>query len=294
MPHASAAGGVRLHYEVTGEGTPLVFVHEFGGDAKSWQPQVAFFACRYRVITYNARGYPPSDVPEALDAYSQDIAVDDVRVIVEQVAGGPAHVCGLSMGGYASLHFGLRYPDLARSIVVAGCGYGSDDPDTFRREADALSARIERGGMEAVAPAYAEGPTRVQYQRKDPQGWRILADALARHSTIGSARTLRGVQGRRPTVYSLEDRLARLTVPALIMTGDEDEPCLEPALFMKRRIKSAGLVILPNSGHVINLEEPALFNAAVLEFLTLAESGRWPARDPRSVGRSSMIPDERR
>lgn len=294
MPHASAAGGVRLHYEVTGEGTPLVFVHEFGGDAESWTPQVAFFARRYRVITYNARGYPPSDVPEALDAYSQDIAVDDLRGIVEQVAGGPAHVCGLSMGGYASLHFGLRYPDLARSIVVAGCGYGSDDPDTFRRDADALSARIERDGMAAVAPGYAEGPTRVQYQRKDPHGWRVLADALARHSTTGSARTLRGVQGRRPTVYSLEDRLARLTVPALIMTGDEDEPCLEPALFMKRHIKSAGLVVLPNSGHVINLEEPALFNAAVLEFLTLAESGRWPPRDPRSVGRSAMMPEARR
>jgi pimeloyl-ACP methyl ester carboxylesterase len=293
MPHATAADGVRLHYDATGTGTPLVLVHEFGGDARSWEPQVALFARRYRVITYDARGYPPSDVPESRDAYSQDIATDDLRAVVEQAAGGPAHVCGLSMGGYATLHFGLRYPDLARSLVVAGCGYGSDDPETFRRDADALSARIERDGMAAVAPAYAEGPTRVQYQRKDPHGWRALADALARHSTTGSARTLRGVQGRRPSVYSLKDRLVRLTVPTLIMTGDEDEPCLEPAVFMKRHITSAGLVVLPNSGHVINLEEPALFNQAVLEFVTLAESGRWPVRDPRSVGRSSMIPEER-
>jgi pimeloyl-ACP methyl ester carboxylesterase len=292
MPHASV-NGVRLYYEATGQGTPLVFVHEFAGDCRSWDPQVAYFARRYRAITYNARGYPPSDVPETLDGYSQDIAVDDLRGVVEQVAGGPAHICGLSMGGYATLHFGLRYPDLARSLVVAGCGYGSDTPEAFQRDADALGERIQRNGMAAVAPLYAEGPMRVQFQRKDPQGWRAFADALARHSTIGSAMTLRGVQGRRPTVYSLQDRLARLTVPTLIVTGDEDEPCLEPGVFMKRQIKTAGLLVVPNTGHVVNLEEPAAFNAAVLEFLTLAESGRWPPRDPRSIGRSSMIPDER-
>ena len=292
MPHVSV-NGIRLYYEVTGQGTPLVFAHEFAGDCRSWDPQVAYFARRYRVITYNARGYPPSDVPEALDAYSQDIAVDDLRGVVEQVAGGPAHICGLSMGGYATLHFGLRYPDLARSLVVAGCGYGSDTPEAFQRDADALGERIQRNGMAAVAPLYAEGPMRVQFQRKDPQGWRAFADALARHSTTGSAMTLRGVQGRRPTVYALQDRLARLTVPTLIVTGDEDEPCLEPGVFMKRQIKTAGLLVMPNTGHVVNLEEPGAFNAAVLEFLTLAESGRWPPRDPRSVGRSSMIPDER-
>ncbi|HKX19957.1 MAG TPA: alpha/beta fold hydrolase [bacterium] len=290
MPHASA-NGVRLYYEATGQGTPLVFVHEFAGDCRSWDPQVAFFARRYKVITYNARGYPPSDVPETLDAYSQEIAVDDLRAIVEQAAGGPAHVCGLSMGGYATLHFGLRYPDLARSLVVAGCGYGSDDPEVFQRDADALGARMQRDGMAAVAPLYAEGPMRVQFQRKDPPGWRVFADALARHSTTGSALTLRGVQGRRPTVYSLKDHLARLSVPTLIVTGDEDEPCLEPDVFMKRQIKTAGLLVVPHTGHVVNLEEPAAFNAAVLEFLTLAESGRWLSRDPRSLGRSSMIPE---
>lgn len=292
MPHASAKGA-RLYYETTGRGTPLVFVHEFAGDCRSWDPQVAFFARRYKVIIYNARGYPPSDVPEALDAYSQEIAVDDLRAIVEQAAGGPAHVCGLSMGGYATLHFGLRYPDLARSLVVAGCGYGSDDPEVFQRDADALGARMQRDGMAAVAPLYAEGPMRVQFQRRDPLGWRAFAEALARHSTTGSALTLRGVQGRRPTVYSLKDQLARLSVPTLIVTGDEDEPCLEPGVFMKRQIKTAGLLVVPNTGHVVNLEEPAAFNSAVLEFLTLAESGRWPSRDPRSLGRSSMIPEER-
>lgn len=293
MPHTTV-NGVRLYYETEGRGTPLVFVHEFAGDARSWRPQVAFFARRYRVISYNARGYPPSDVPTSLEAYSQDIAVDDLRGVVEHVAGGPAHVCGLSMGGYAALHFGLRFPDLARSLVVAGCGYGSDHPEQFRQEAEALGARVQRDGMPAVAPVYAEGPTRVQFQRKDPHGWREMAEALAQHSTTGSALTLRGVQGRRPTVYSLQDRLEHLSVPTLVITGDEDEPCLEPGVFIKRHVKTAGLWIVPNTGHVINLEEPGAFNTAVLDFLTLAESGRWPSRDPRSVGRSSMIPEERR
>ncbi|HEV2357840.1 MAG TPA: alpha/beta fold hydrolase [bacterium] len=293
MPHATA-NGVRLYYEVTGRGTPLVFVHEFAGDCRSWDGQVAAFARRYQVVTYNARGYPPSDVPETVDAYSQDTAVEDLRAVLQHVGAGPAHVCGLSMGGYATLHFGLRYPDLARSLVVAGCGYGSGDPETFRREADTLSARIERDGMAAVAPMYADGPARVQFQRKDARGWRAFADALARHSSTGSALTLRGVQGGRPTVYSLADQLTRLAVPALVMTGDEDEPCLEPGLFIKRHVKTAGLFVLPNTGHTINLEEPAAFNAAVLEFVSLVDSGGWPSRDPRSVGRSAMAPDEGR
>ncbi len=292
MPYATV-NGIRLHYEDTGEGYPLVFVHEFAGDGLSWEPQVRFFARRYRVVTYNARGYPPSDVPEDPAAYSQDAAVEDLLGVMRHLGIAQAHLCGLSMGGYAVLHFGLRHPELARSLVVAGCGYGSDDPERFRRDAEELARRIERDGMAAVGRDYAQGATRIPFMRKDPHGWQELAEALARHSGPGSAGTMRGVQARRPTVYSLKEALPRLTVPTLIVNGDEDDPCLEPGLFLKRHIPTAGLLVLPTTGHTINLEEPAAFNHALLDFFTLVEAGRWPVRDLRVPGASALLPDQR-
>jgi pimeloyl-ACP methyl ester carboxylesterase len=293
MPEA-LIHGVRLYYEVTGSGAPLVFVHEFAGDCRSWDPQVKFFARRYQVITYNARGYPPSEVPEDSAAYSQDIAVEDLRGLMTRLGIAQAHLCGLSMGAYAVLHLGLRYAVMARSLVVAGCGYGSDDPEKFRKEAEELARRIDRDGMTAISPTYARGPTRAQFLRKDPVGWKEFADALSRHSGPGSARTMRGVQARRPSLYTLEEMLRRMTVPTLIINGDEDDPCLGPGLFLKRQIPTAGLLVFPTTGHTINLEEPAAFNSAVLAFLTLVDSGRWPTRDPQSLLTSALLPDVER
>ena len=96
----------------------------------------------------------------------------------------------------------------------------------------------------------------------------------------------------RPSVYELEAEMERLTVPTLIVTGDEDEPCLEPALFMKRKIRSAGLVVMPKAGHTVNLEDPETFNRAVLDFLTAVDASRWPLRNPGSVSASAILPPE--
>lgn len=290
MPHAQR-DGTRLYYEEVGEGTPLVFVHEFAGDHRSWDPQVRFFARRYRTIACNARGYPPSDVPDDPALYSQQHAVDDIRAVLDHLRIDRAHVCGLSMGGYATLLFGLAYPERARSLVVAGCGYGSGgNREEFHKDADQVAQRLLTEGMGPVAEFYARGPARVQFLAKDPAGWREFHDRLAAGSAKGHALTLRGVQMTRPSVFDLGARLERLEVPALIVTGDEDEPCLEPGLFMKRAIPRAGLVVIPKSGHTINLEEPDTFNRAVLDFLTAVDAGRWTARDPVSKTVSAILP----
>jgi pimeloyl-ACP methyl ester carboxylesterase len=290
MPFASVQG-VRLYYEEVGQGLPLVFVHEFAGDHASWRPQVRFFARRYRTIAYNARGYPPSDVPDNAAAYSQQQAADDIRGVLDHLGIAKAHVCGLSMGGYATLHFGLSYPERALSLVVAGCGYGSGtDRERFRRDTTEVARRFEADGMAKVAEFYSRGPTRVQFQDKDPQGWQEFHDQLAAGSARGHALTMQGVQMHRPSVYDLADRLERLRVPTLVVTGDEDEPCLEPALFMKRKIPSAGLLVMPKAGHTINLEEPAAFNAAVLDFLTAVDADRWSLRNPASLSGSAILP----
>ena len=277
MPTASI-NGVSLYYECHGEGFPLVWSHEFAGDYRSWAPQVRFFSRRYRVVTYNARGYPPSEVPPGVEAYSQELAVEDLRGLLEHLSIEQAHVGGLSMGGNVALNFGLAYPGMARSLIVAGTGSGSTEPDSFRANVNERADRMEALGMSGMSD-YAEGPSRVQLRRKDPMGWQEFADQLSEHSAIGSAHTFRGVQGGRPPIFDLETRLRALTVPTLIMTGDEDEPCIEPSIFMKRCIPASGLVVLPQSGHAINLEDPDTFNRSVLDFLTAVEAGKWATRD---------------
>jgi pimeloyl-ACP methyl ester carboxylesterase len=291
MPKAPV-NGVNLYYEVTGSGYPLLFVHEFAGDYRSWEPQVRHFARRYQVITYNARGYPPSDVPEDVNAYSQEQAAKDIVGLLQHLNIPQAHLVGLSMGGYAVLHVGLSYPSVARSLVVAGCGYGSvsSERERFQQDSAKVAERMQREGMPAVAAVYAKGPTRVQFEDKDPRGWREFAAQLAEHSAVGSALTLLGVQGRRPSVYALEAQMRQMRVPTLIVTGDEDEPCLEPGLFMKRTIPTTGLVVMPKSGHTINIEEPDAFNRIVSDFLTAVEAGKWGARNPASLSASAILP----
>lgn len=286
MPHLTADDGVRLLYQEVGAGLPIVFVHEFAGDHRAYEPQVRHFARRYRCITYNARGYPPSDVPADPEAYSQDRARDDIRAVLDALGIDRAHVVGISMGGFATLHFGFAYPGRARSLVIAGCGYGAE-PDKraqFAAEAETSAQRFETLGMDKAAMAYALGPTRVQFQNKDPRGWQEFADQLAEHSTEGAARTMRGVQKRRPSLFDLTAQMAGMTTPSLIMTGDEDWPCLEPALLMKRTIPSADLVVMPGTGHTLNLEEPASFNAHLDEFFRTVDLGAWRMRDPRALG----------
>lgn len=285
MPHATTNDGVKLYFEETGSGTPIIFVHEFAGDCRSFEPQVRHFAQRYRVITFNARGYPPSDVPEAVAAYSQERAADDIAAVLDHLQIGRAHVVGLSMGAFATLHFGFRHAARALSLTVGGCGYGAEPAqmETFRSETAVIAEYIRAQGMAVFSETYAYGPTRVQFANKDPRGHAEFKAMLGEHSTLGSVNTQLGVQLTRPSLYDLTDALRALTVPTLLLSGDEDWPCLAPNIMMKQHIASAAMAVMPNCGHTINLEEPGEFNAIVGDFIGHVDSGRWPTRDPRAV-----------
>ncbi|MCL4535784.1 MAG: alpha/beta hydrolase [Bacteroidetes bacterium] len=274
MPKA-LVNGVNIYYEVTGSGFPLVWSHEFAGDYRSWEAQVRFFSRRYRVITYNARGYPPSDVPEDPAAYSQALAVEDLYQLLLHLQVEQAYIAGLSMGGAVAVSFAIAHPEMVRSLISAGTGAGATNRAEWESSMAQNAQLIEREGMRAAAETYGRGPTRLQLLRKDPRGWQEFAEQLASHSARGSALTIRGVQLKRPTIYDLESKLRQLTMPTLIVVGDEDEACVEASLFMKRCIPRSGLVTFPQSGHVINLEDPDAFNRAVLDFLTLVEAGGW-------------------
>jgi pimeloyl-ACP methyl ester carboxylesterase len=281
--------GVALHVEEAGSGFPVLFVHEFAGDHRSWEPQMRHFSRTHRCIAYSARGYPPSDVPADPSVYSQARAVADAIAVLDALDIERAHVVGLSMGGFTALHLVLRHPDRLTSAVVAGAGYGAqpERQDAFRAECNATADAFETEGAAEVAKRYSLGPARVQFQNKNPRGWAEFAAALGEHSSLGSTLTMRGVQASRPSLYALTDELAAIDTPVLILVGDEDEGCLEPDLMLKRTIPTAGLQILPQTGHTANLEEPDLFNAAVDRFLTAVDRGAWRRRDPRSLSTST-------
>ncbi|MBX9943359.1 MAG: alpha/beta hydrolase [Reyranella sp.] len=288
MPYATTDDGVRLWFEETGAGSPVVFVHEFAADHRSWEAQMRHFGQRHRCITYGARGYPPSNVPEKASSYSQVRATDDIAAVMDHLGIAKAHIVGLSMGGFATLHFGFRHPARALSLVVAGVGYGAEKEQQakFRAEVEVVAKSLLEEGMVAFAGKYAYGPTRVQFENKDPRGFAQFKKELGEHSALGSANTQIGVQGARPSLYELVDEMRALAVPTLVLTGDEDWPCLAPALLMKREIASAALAVMPNCGHTINLEDPDQFNRIVGDFIGQVEAGRWPKRDPRAMSAS--------
>ena len=277
MPHITTADGVKLHYEEAGRGTPIVFVHEFAGDLRSWDLQLSHFSRRYRCIAYNARGYPPSDVPESFEQYSQALARDDVLAVLDGLKIPRAFIVGLSMGGFATLHFGMKYSARALGLVVAGCGYGAvpAQREEFQRSSRANAELMLKEGMAKFAATYGHGPTRLQLRDKDPRGFALYIKYLSEHSPKGSANTMLGYQARRPSLYDLTAEMKGITAPTLVMCGDEDDPTLEPGLLMKRNIPNMGLVVLPRTGHGMNLEDPALFNRLVEDFFHQVESGRW-------------------
>jgi pimeloyl-ACP methyl ester carboxylesterase len=289
MPYASC-GGVRLYYEQTGRGTPIVFVHEFSGDLYSWEAQLRYFSRRYRCIAFNARGYPPSEVPRAVSRYSHRRATDDIAGVMHHLGIGKAHIIGCSMGAYSTLQFGLRHPRMALSLTLVGAGAGSDPARhaQFLRDTEAQARRFLELGTAETVKVYLDHPARVQLRSKDPRGFAEFYARVAAHSATGSANTLRGIQAHRPSIYRLERGLRKLQVPLHVISGDEDGSALAPALFIKRVCPSARLTVAPATGHVVNLEEPALFNRLSAEFLAEVDAGRWRPRDPRSLNRSTM------
>jgi pimeloyl-ACP methyl ester carboxylesterase len=242
------------------------------------------FSRLHRCVTFSQRGYPPSDVPEDGARYGQDIARDDVIALMDALGIGRAHVVGHSMGAYTALHVGIHYPDRCLSVVAAGCGWGST-PDVKQREAmKALAAETGKMFAETMiaeaAASYADAPMRQAQKYKDPRGHAEFAAMLAEHSSLGHAQTMFNLQLKRPTLWEMQDKLKKFSVPLLVVVGDEDGPCIDGSVFLKRSAPSAGLLVIPRSGHNVPSEEPGQFNAALAELFASAEAGRWLAHKP--------------
>ncbi len=280
MPLLTMNDGVRIHYEEAGEGTPLLFVHEYAGDWRAWEPQMRFFARKHRCITYSFRGYAPSDIPADPAKYGQDRVVEDMRDILDGLGIAKAHLCGLSMGGFAVAHFARRFPARALSAAICGCGFGAEKHlhAEFAAGARANGARILEIGQKAFAAEYGAGPSRLRHRQKDPRGYVEFMTQLAEHDTTGAALTMSEYQGKRPSLYDFEAEWRACMVPSLIVAGDEDDNVLVPSIWLKRTMGNAGLCVMPQAGHTVNLEDPDAFNRVVGDFIALAEAGRWTPR----------------
>ena len=285
MPYAVASDKVRLYYEEVGSGTPILFVHEFAADHTNWEPQMRYFSRGHRCIAYAARGYTPSDVPPSPDLYTYKHFYTDALAVLDHLNIQKAHFVGLSMGSYSSLHVALNAPSRMLSMTLAGVGSGSnlEHLDAWRQQCRETADQFEKLGAVEVAKVTREALARIPFLVKDPRGHADFYAALARHDSKGSANTMRSFQGGRPSIYTLAEAIRKVLTPALIICGDEDDACVEPSLFLKKQLPAAGLTFFPKTGHVLNLEEPALFNDMVQRFIALVEAGRWGVRDPRSM-----------
>jgi len=274
MPIARV-NGVDLYHEVTGDGTPLVWSHEFGGDFRSWEPQVRYFSRRHRVVTYNHRGYPPSSVPKTAADYSQNLLVEDLYQLLRHLGLGPVHLGGCSMGANAARDFALAHPEMLRSLIMVGAGAGSVDREAFLKGQAEIAAVLDREGQAGRIRNFESLATRATFKQKDPRGFAEFIRQASEHDAQACAHLAREVMSRRRTVPEIEAGLRALRVPTLIMVGDQDTPCVEPSLMMRALIPHAGLVVFPACGHTPNIEEPGLFNVHVGEFLAAVEAGRW-------------------
>lgn len=270
------SGAVRLHCTSIGAGPPVVFLHELAGDGRSWEPQVHALAAAWRCTTFNARGYPPSDVPQSPDAYSTCHAVDDLIAVMDACEIEAAHLVGTSMGAYVALQFALRHSARVKSIVACAVGSGSppDSQEAFRRGAVEFAERFRREGAESAGRAYALAGSRRLLREKDPLSF-VKFEAFCIQMDAYAAECILRAQAARESLHAQRDLLAAIDVPVLVITGDEDKACLKTGVFLKEIVPRAQLAVLPRTGHVPMREEPEIFNRMLQQFLRYAEAGTW-------------------
>ena len=283
---------VQIHFEDSGgSGSPVLFLHEYAGDHRSWARQAKALSAGWRCLVASARGYPPSGCPDSPVDYAQDAMNNDALAVLDAAGVDKAHIVGLSMGAFTSLQLAQFHPERVLSVTAAAGGSGSAEEQSAREgfvtEALGLAAMMEKNRA-IPAEAMCKGPTRVQLRSKNAAAWQMSVDHLASHPWQSAAHMLRGVQVGRPSLRDQEDTLRTVSVPALLMVGDEDTSCLNVNVWLKQVMECARLMVFPASGHALNLEEPDMFNNSLLHFLALVDAGNWRPRDPATMPKSGV------
>jgi len=267
--------GVRLWYEDVGEGSPLVLCHEFAGDMRAWEPQVRALARRHRIVRWNYRGYPPSDVPPDEADYGHDRLVADLLGLLDALGLERPHVGGIATGGNLVLNFGIAHAHRAKSLIVCGAGAGTSDRANWLAGAAKMADDIDAMGAEGIVANVEHAAQRTVFRDKDPRGWAQFVVTMRTLDPVGAAHMVRNALSRRLPITDLGEAIAGLPMPVLVVVGDQDVPAFEASRFIRDTAPHAGLAVLPMCGHTLNLEEPAATNALFADFLAAVDAGRW-------------------
>src|ERR1700688_1576458 len=242
--------GVKIHYDIHGNGPALLLTHGFSSTSAMWQGQIAALSQHHKLVLWDMRGHGRSDYPEDPAAYSEALTVGDMAALLDEVGAESAIVGGVSLRGYMSLAFYLAYPGRVRALLIIDTGPGlkkDDARDAWNKRAHDTGERFEREGLAVLKSASRERST------------------VSHRDASGLARAARGMLTQRDArvIESLPD----IKVPSLVVVGADDTPFLAASDYMAAKIPGARKVVVPAAGHAVNIDQPQAFIAAVLPFL---------------------------
>ena len=242
--------GVELYYEVHGAGPTLLLTHGYSATSQMWRGQIEALAPHYRLVIWDMRGHGQSDYPADDSAYSEAETVADMAALLDAVGAETAIIGGLSLGGYMSLAFNLAHAERVRALLIidTGPGYRNDEArEAWNQNARRTGARYDAEGLGRLAAGSVEMRT------------------SAHRSADGLARAARGMLTQKDA--RVISSLPTIAVPALVVVGADDTPFLAASAYMAAKIPGAKTVVIDGAGHAANIDQPAAFNAAVVDFL---------------------------
>src|SRR5438128_1960971 len=242
--------GVNIHYDIFGNGPPLLLTHGYSSTSAMWQGQIEALSKHHTLILWDMRGHGQSDYPDDPAAYSEALTVGDMAALLDKAAASTAIVGGLSLGGYMSLAFVRAHPERVRALLIidTGPGFKKDDArDAWNKRAHETGERFDREGLGVLKQMSAE---RASVSHRDASGL---------------ARAARGMLTQRDA--SVMETLPGIKVPSLVVVGADDTPFLAASDYMAAKIPGAEKVVIPAAGHAANIDQPKAFNDAVLAFL---------------------------
>jgi 2-succinyl-6-hydroxy-2,4-cyclohexadiene-1-carboxylate synthase len=252
-----------LHVEAHGTGPAVVLAHGFAGSARNFRPLVRALRDRYRVVVYDARGHARSSAPDDPAAYRLEAAVADFGSAAERAGAAPLVAGGLSMGAAVALQLALARPERVRGLVLASFPAGAASGRGIAADALRFAEAIEREGLEAAGARFVWGP----HAGLDRASAALVRRGFLEHPPRGLVHTLRELLARLPSVEALAPRLERLAAPALVVAGGADAASGPACRALAEALPRGRLVEIPGAGHVVNLERPEAFHAAVRSFL---------------------------
>jgi pimeloyl-ACP methyl ester carboxylesterase len=267
------ANDIRIYYEERGSGPAMVWAHGLAGTWQGWEKVMDFFQNRFRVIAYDARGHGRSEIPDQPEAYAQDIMVEDMRGLLDALGITKAIVGGHSMGANVALNFAIKYPKRCLAVIPVGIGSGSSNAEWWQEWWGKLADLAEKKGMAAFLDEMKKLPAWGS-ALSDPKMGKQLSQTVLANSRKGIAYTVRGVQVRRPGIFSLQSKLEKLMVPTLIVLSEGDTPVVESSRFMAEHIPKVVLEIIPARSHWTFTEAPEKFCQVVDRFVTRLISER--------------------